>query len=176
MAGPAELLRDFVNTCDLAADTDELSSPAELALWLRDRGLAGTGDRASDEDLGTALVLREGLRAALGRGPYELPVLPLVVVAGDTPKLSPAEEGVRGALAMISVAVVESQGDASWARLKVCGETGCRWAFVDSSKNRSRSWCSMRICGNRAKTRAYRARRHGESGSRHRQASITDTV
>ena len=32
----------------------------------------------------------------------------------------------------------------------------CRWAFLDTSKNRSRAWCSMSVCGNRTKTRAYR--------------------
>ncbi|WP_345398698.1 ABATE domain-containing protein [Nonomuraea salmonea] len=36
-----ELVRDFVNTFDVETQTDELSSPAELALWLRERDLAG---------------------------------------------------------------------------------------------------------------------------------------
>ncbi|MFC6541023.1 ABATE domain-containing protein [Nonomuraea salmonea] len=42
-----ELVRDFVNTFDVETQTDELSSPAELALWLRERDLAGPrpGDR-----------------------------------------------------------------------------------------------------------------------------------
>ncbi|MGH2778535.1 MAG: CGNR zinc finger domain-containing protein, partial [Actinomycetota bacterium] len=31
-------------------------------------------------------------------------------------------------------------------------------AFYDHSKNRSGKWCTMRVCGNRAKTRAYRER------------------
>jgi hypothetical protein len=34
-----------------------------------------------------------------------------------------------------------------------------RWAFYDHARNRSRTWCSMDACGNRAKARAYRARR-----------------
>jgi predicted RNA-binding Zn ribbon-like protein len=49
--------------------------------------------------------------------------------------------------------------DGSWRRLKACRNHGCRWAFYDYSKNRSASWCSMQLCGNRTKTRAYRARR-----------------
>lgn len=32
---------------------------------------------------------------------------------------------------------------------------GCGWLFVDESKNHSRTWCDMRICGNRAKRRRY---------------------
>jgi predicted RNA-binding Zn ribbon-like protein len=47
--------------------------------------------------------------------------------------------------------------DGSWGRLKAC--RNCRWSFYDYSPNRSATWCSMQLCGNRRKTRAYRARR-----------------
>lgn len=41
-------------------------------------------------------------------------------------------------------------------RVKMCAdEGGCGWLFVDSSKNRSRRWCDMSDCGNRAKTKRY---------------------
>ncbi|GAA4989878.1 putative RNA-binding Zn ribbon-like protein [Nonomuraea thailandensis] len=166
----AELVRDFVNTFDVEAQADELSSPAELAVWLRERGLAGPRDRATDDDLQTAHALREALRAALRREPADLPDLPLrVEVRGEGPELVPAVEGVRGGLARIAAASL----GASWDRLKVCAEGTCQWAFIDLSKNRSRSWCSMRVCGNRTKTRAYRARKRG---SRRPQGSNTDTV
>ncbi|TDD22839.1 CGNR zinc finger domain-containing protein [Nonomuraea diastatica] len=171
MPCPAELVRDFVNTYDVEAQADELSSPAELALWLRERGLAGPHDRATDDDLHTAIALREGLRAALRREAAELPALPFTIRArpGERPEPAAAGGGVPGGLATIAVAAVT----ASWDRLKVCAEGTCQWAFVDGSKNRSRSWCSMRVCGNRTKTRAYRARK---KGSRHLQGSNTDTV
>jgi predicted RNA-binding Zn ribbon-like protein len=42
-------------------------------------------------------------------------------------------------------------------RLKRCG--GCRWWFIDSSKNRSRRWCAMDDCGTVEKSRRYVARR-----------------
>jgi predicted RNA-binding Zn ribbon-like protein len=44
-------------------------------------------------------------------------------------------------------------------RLKLCG--GCRWLFLDRSKNRSRRWCSMEHCGTAAKMRRYTGRRRG---------------
>ncbi|MEV4476839.1 CGNR zinc finger domain-containing protein [Nonomuraea sp. NPDC049504] len=166
-----ELVRDFVNTFDVETQTDELSSPAELALWLRERDLAGPHDRATDDDLRTAHELRESLRAALRREAADLPGLPLrvVVTPEEGPGLAPVADGVSGGLARIAAAAVT----ASWDRLKVCAEGTCQWAFIDSSKNRSRSWCSMRVCGNRTKTRAYRARKRG---SRRPQGSNTDTV
>lgn len=34
-------------------------------------------------------------------------------------------------------------------------DRGCGWLFIDTSRNRSRRWCSMESCGNRAKARRY---------------------
>lgn len=45
-------------------------------------------------------------------------------------------------------------------RMKICGN--CGWLFLDRSKNRSRTWCDMAVCGNRVKaSRHYAARRAG---------------
>ena len=44
-------------------------------------------------------------------------------------------------------------------RIKECPlDEGCGWLFLDSSKNRSRTWCSMKTCGNSAKVKRFRAR------------------
>jgi predicted RNA-binding Zn ribbon-like protein len=51
------------------------------------------------------------------------------------------------------------------ARIKRCTSEECDWLFVDLSKNRSRRWCDMRDCGNRAKARRYYRRRTRASGS-----------
>lgn len=40
-------------------------------------------------------------------------------------------------------------------RLKECANDGCGWLFLDTSRNRSRRWCDMRECGNRAKARRH---------------------
>lgn len=40
-------------------------------------------------------------------------------------------------------------------RLKICCDDHCGWIFLDMSKNRSRRWCSMKECGNRAKARQH---------------------
>jgi len=44
-------------------------------------------------------------------------------------------------------------------RLKICPGQNCSWFFVDLSKNRSRRWCDMAVCGNLAKARRFQARR-----------------
>ena len=51
-------------------------------------------------------------------------------------------------------------------RVKACGEReGCGWLFLDTSKNSSRRWCSMEVCGTQAKLRRYRARRRSGEGT-----------
>jgi len=88
-----------------------------------------------------------------------LATLPVrISLEGAAPRLEPVVGGVRGGLTRLAAAIIEAHAAGTWPRLKVCVENTCQWAFIDSSKNRSRSWCSMRICGNRTKTRAYRAR------------------
>ncbi|MFN0044743.1 MAG: CGNR zinc finger domain-containing protein [Alphaproteobacteria bacterium] len=48
---------------------------------------------------------------------------------------------------------------AELGRLKECGGHACGWLFIDRSKNGSRRWCEMEICGNRAKARRFLAKR-----------------
>jgi predicted RNA-binding Zn ribbon-like protein len=44
------------------------------------------------------------------------------------------------------------------SHIRECGDQSCRWLFLDTSKNHSRRWCSMDICGSRSKARRYYAR------------------
>ncbi|WP_337266514.1 CGNR zinc finger domain-containing protein [Oryzifoliimicrobium ureilyticus] len=47
-------------------------------------------------------------------------------------------------------------------RIKICGN--CGWLFLDRSKNKSRTWCDMSVCGNRVKaSRHYRRNREDET-------------
>jgi predicted RNA-binding Zn ribbon-like protein len=50
-------------------------------------------------------------------------------------------------------------------RIKDCGDPGCRWLFLDLSKNHTRRWCDMKTCGNRMKARRYQARYHAGTAS-----------
>lgn len=42
-------------------------------------------------------------------------------------------------------------------RLHACASGTCRWLFLDTSRNGTRRWCDMKICGNREKARRYSA-------------------
>lgn len=165
-----ELLLAFVNSLDEDEGTDELTTAAELGRWVHAHGLAQRVPRAGAADLALALRLRAALHAAFvghhdGRTGGDLDAaaaeLPLRLVLGpDGPRLVPVATGVRGALSHVLVAVASATADGTWGRLKICASSECRWAYFDSSKNRSRAWCEWG-CGNRIKTRRYRARRAG---------------
>jgi predicted RNA-binding Zn ribbon-like protein len=46
-------------------------------------------------------------------------------------------------------------------RVRACEADSCRWLFLDTSKNHTRRWCNMKVCGNRAKARRFQERRTG---------------
>ncbi len=51
------------------------------------------------------------------------------------------------------------------SRVRVCAAENCEWLFIDRSRNRTRQWCDMRVCGNRAKARRhYRRNKQTSSG------------
>lgn len=172
----ADLLCAFANTFDVDLPAPEtLTDAAALTDWLRARDLIGPDERADRDDLDLARTLRSGLRTAMLRhheGDHTSTVtdldvtatrLPLrIVFDGTRPRLAPTVGGARGGLARLLVAVADAESDDAWVRLKLCVADDCQWAFYDTSKNRSRHWCSMGVCGNRQKTRTYRARQRAK--------------
>ncbi len=73
--------------------------------------------------------------------------------------LQPSACGAGEAIARLLAIVHDSMRDGTWYRLKVCPADRCEAAFYDTSRNRSATWCSMAICGNRAKVSSYQRRR-----------------
>jgi predicted RNA-binding Zn ribbon-like protein len=66
---------------------------------------------------------------------------------------------VEAALGPIALAAVALFTHGDFRRIKQCGGRACGWLFYDTSKNNSRRWCEMEVCGNRAKQRRLAARR-----------------
>jgi predicted RNA-binding Zn ribbon-like protein len=172
--GELELVRDFVNTLEVDDGTEHLADPAALAVWLAERGLM-RGRTADAGDLARARRLREGLRALLlenngiSVGKEARAVLDRtarraglgVRFQSDGASVEPTAGGVDGALGRLVAVAATAMLDGTWARLKACRAPDCRWAFYDQARNRSRTWCSMAVCGNRVKARTYRRRHAG---------------
>jgi len=164
-----ELLIAFTNSEDHELHTDDLTTRPQLTQWLFDHGLLDRRVAASDDDLALARQLRAGLHAALvanhdgSSDNHALEAagahLPLQLSGStDQPGLRPVLDGIRGALSRVLIAVNSSVADDTWRRLKICFADDCRWAYFDTTKNQSRAWCEWG-CGNKAKTRNYRARK-----------------
>jgi predicted RNA-binding Zn ribbon-like protein len=171
--GELELVRQFVNTLDVEEGTDELDGPDSLLGWLSGMGLLDDEGIADEEDLKRALALREGIRSLLLANNGEMiepaDLRELDRVAGSVclrvrfdedavATLGPASSGISAALGHILAAVVRATDEGIWGRLKVCTNDACQWAFYDRSRNRSGKWCTMEVCGNRMKARAFRQR------------------
>ncbi|MFI0239630.1 CGNR zinc finger domain-containing protein [Streptomyces sp. NPDC016845] len=159
--GGLALIEALVNTVrDIATGADTLGS-AEVREHF--------GITAAEVD--EARALRESLRAAClahaGHPPHRtvtplgelLAKAPLRVVVDDrdgSAALVPVDAALL--LSRVAAAIAEAVGDGTWSRLKACEAADCGWAFYDRSPAGRGRWCSMAVCGARAKMRRYRAK------------------
>jgi predicted RNA-binding Zn ribbon-like protein len=170
------VIEAFVNTWDLEDDEDAFSLPGALGEWLVTHGLADAGATYDHEDLARAIAVREALRALLlaNNGHALDPAAPAALsAAADRAQLTvavdedgrarvePRAGGVDRVVGRLLGIVARAQADGSWERMKACPWHTCHVAFYDHSRNRSRTWCSMAVCGNRAKAQTYRRRGAG---------------
>jgi predicted RNA-binding Zn ribbon-like protein len=149
---PLREVQLLLNSVDVHAGDDWLPD------WLAERGLDG--------DLVRARELREALRAlvlANNGAAFDDDARAVVNRAAQRARLQVDESGAVSvvpdgdALDRVVAIALAAMIDGTWGRLKAC--RNCCWSFYDYSPNRSATWCSMQLCGNRRKTRAYRSRR-----------------
>jgi predicted RNA-binding Zn ribbon-like protein len=161
--GRLALVQAFVNTVDLEHGREMLSSPVRLSTVLEELGLLERRARATRAHLARALALRQALRslAFANNGGTAAPALEaqlVVRIDREAAALAPVRRDVDGALAELVGIVYTAIADGTWPRLKACRRDVCGWIFYDRSRNHSAVWCRMAVCGNRAKTKAYRSR------------------
>jgi len=174
--GALRLIQEFVNSRIIEGGTDDWPTPEALAAFLAGRGLLGRGEELGERDLAWAKEVREALRgvlranngsladpdqvAALTRAAQEAQLFVRFRADGQT-RMDVGATGLAGALGRVIAVVHGAMADGTFARLKACRRDVCQWVFYDQSKNRSGSWCSMSICGNREKSSTYYRRRRG---------------
>jgi predicted RNA-binding Zn ribbon-like protein len=166
--GGLRLVQAFVNSVDLEHGPDLFDDAAGLAEWL-DRQALATG--VAEDDLAAAREVRDALRALLlaNNGAPPDPGAEAVLDRAarraqlepefGAAALVPRAGGVDGAIGRVLAAAFAAMLDGSWRRLKACPREVCGWAFYDRSSNASATWCSMQVCGGRAKAGAYYRRR-----------------
>lgn len=176
-----------VHRCDPARRFDRFDDPAEIArfaeaasvfrreeigrpLKVADAGAVAAGVRSLREAIDalfrgsvTGGALKAQAMAVLLRGCAEaieecdgFAATPLAPFGKSREPLQ-----FEAALAVSALTLLSSE---NLRRLKIC--PNCNWLFLDRSRNRSRLWCDMSVCGNRAKAKRH-YRRRKEDGVRH---------
>jgi predicted RNA-binding Zn ribbon-like protein len=178
--GPTELLTDYAALLGFACDTGLLDE--RQARRLADCVSGAAAARA----LRTARELREALAAALYAHAAGSTPPPSVLATleryfhaasrhrelrwepaagkparGGRPHWDRNRFGTRAELpvwllAQAAAQLILSEG---LPRVRACAADNCRWLFLDTSRNHTRRWCKMQVCGNRMKARRFQARR-----------------
>ncbi len=174
--GSLRLVQQYLNTYnhEFPPQADRLGTAGKASRWLASHGLIAPSARISESDRKRLVRAREALLAVVRaneRSPMSDEDLRALNETGraclsirfgpdGTPRLGPASRDADGAMGSVLAACYASWLSGTMPRLKACVQ--CSWIFYDGSKNRSGAWCSMRLCGNRMKNRAYRRRRTAE--------------
>jgi predicted RNA-binding Zn ribbon-like protein len=174
--GDLALVQAFVNThYDLTAERggEILIDPEALRTWFTARGLIDGRHDLDADDLERARMLRQGLRALafLNNGQSlnsdaldamhraSAGAATEIRIERDGPRFVQMGRGIDAAIGALLAITARAMIDRSWLRFKACPGRDCGWAFYDHSRNQSARWCSMKVCGDREKARAYYQRK-----------------
>ena len=172
---------DFLNStaAPWGAQIEWISSGQDLVQWMQGAGLlqaaavaglADTPEAKLNEVAAKARELREAFRlqmphpseeflddisGIMSRGSWRFQLK-----SGEEPEpvLVPIIERAEDLLPILARAITSFVCLSKPARRRHCGGPTCSLWFYDTSKNNRRRWCSMAVCGNRAKAAAHRAR------------------
>lgn len=173
---------DFVNTQSLHQGVveDGLARPQDLPHWLAGAELAGLVPPEWPEHQDLLPDLHD-LRAHLRRiaettaetGEFaeehrlwlngQLAALPGVwSYAESRAQFTPAGAAREKVRWLLLRSLLDFLSDGQTARLKKCGNHQCIQYYYDTSKNNTRRWCRMEVCGNREKARRHHRRKSGD--------------
>lgn len=164
-------LANTVSFCGTAREVDHLATTEDLRRWAVAVGLVDKGWSTQAIKAGYLLAIVHRLRSAVDAAGAAIahaadPPADALASIRDMAAESLARATLDGAPVRLSFTGGDRIiGPVAWAaldllrgseldRLKQCPSDDCRWLFVDRTKNRSRRWCEMTTCGDRAKRRA----------------------
>ena len=172
--GSLRLIQALVNTWNAETGRDLLGTAPEASRWLMAAGLLPDRLALTSVQRAALVELREATRQVLGghierredpeaAGRLTMALAPsrltlAVDPAGGVRLVSADHDPFSRVIGAVAAAIAEAATTGTWARLKCCPGRRCGWAFYDRSASSRSRWCSMQICGARAKMRAYRDR------------------
>ncbi|MFJ5308599.1 CGNR zinc finger domain-containing protein [Streptomyces sp. NPDC088350] len=158
--GDLALIEALVNTLDIEAGADALGTADGRARFGLTEGQVPQA-RELRESLRAILLAHAGHPAhrettPLGELLARAPLLIAIDAHDGSARIEPAD--AEPLLARVASAIARSLAEGTWPRLKACEAPTCHWAYYDRSPAGRGRWCSMAVCGSRAKMRRYRAK------------------
>lgn len=179
-ANTVVLRGDAARSFDRFDDAAEIRRFAEAASGFRAAELGGRRLAADDPEriratvIGMREVIDRLLRASVSTGRLATDLLRPMLTAcaagldGHRYELEPPERpfgdpstpiAFEAALAVSALSLLAPE---RLARIRICGN--CGWLFLDASRNASRIWCDMAVCGNRQKAKRHYRRLRATDG------------
>lgn len=156
-----DALAEWVRQCGPAVEAPHTAAPPDAARVRSARALRGAVYALVSGAVGTGGAATAGLgtaaRERLNRAAAEPVPVPYLTPAGELRHR--AADPVAAVLALVARDALELTASPDLvARLRTCAAEECGAVFLDQSRPGTRRWCSMDVCGNRAKKSAFRAR------------------
>ncbi|MBP2507048.1 putative RNA-binding Zn ribbon-like protein [Agrobacterium tumefaciens] len=157
-----DVANSVILRADVAKSVDRFAAPAQIAAFAEAATRLGAERRRfptliapEAERRPIFLELREAVddyfRTSIsGSGDGDGKLAGLLFACGTALRTFPLAESLGNATAHSALSLLAGE---TQERLRICGN--CGWLFIDRSKNKSRIWCDMAVCGNRQKANRH---------------------
>ncbi|WP_019617246.1 CGNR zinc finger domain-containing protein [Psychromonas ossibalaenae] len=161
------LVEGFLNTWSGELNIDDFKTPHSTEEWLRSVELWVSEEHITPEQTQKIIQFRSDLRTwildsesrkSLDALASEISFQVNFNADGEVRFTSTGDPYHRAIGTLIEI-IGESQKNGTWDRFKCCALPTCGWAFYDSTRSRTKRWCSMQTCGSRHKSREHYKRK-----------------
>jgi predicted RNA-binding Zn ribbon-like protein len=161
------LLEAFLNTWSEELGIEDLASAKATEAWLKGAGLWSGSKHLTKEQHQRILTFRDSLRTWILDAGASVPLdqatskvtFHAQLQGGSDIQFRPTGDAYQFLVGTLIQLISSSQHNGTWTRFKCCELPSCGWAFYDSTRSRTRRWCSMKTCGSRHKAREYYKRK-----------------
>lgn len=161
------LLEGFLNTWTGELGIEDFNTTSSTEAWLRSVDLWTSSKKITAEQTQKIIQFRSDLRAWILDQECYQPLNTLLSQvhfqaefnANGEVQFRPTGDACDKVLGALIEIILESQKNKTWDRMKCCALPSCGWAFYDSTRSRTKRWCSMKTCGSRHKSREHYKRK-----------------
>lgn len=165
--GPLVLVEGFLNTWSGEMAIDDFKTPESTEQWLRSVELWKGEQQITQQQTQKLIQFRSDLRAwildsesgqALDTLTSDISFQVTFNMNGEI-RFTSTGDSYHKVIGSLVEIISESQKNGTWDRFKCCALPTCGWAFYDSTRSRTKRWCSMQTCGSRHKSREHYKRK-----------------